>query len=99
MGLIQNGEQNNEQYEAQKEERKNVFWKALIGVSSILLIAIAAYFIFQLFTANPLEGTWVNADSDMQMTIKYVRNSCWWNLKAARWWLPCITRWMSTRRR
>ena len=49
MGLIQNGEQNNEHYEAQKEERKNVFWKALIGVSSILLIAIAAYFIFQLF--------------------------------------------------
>ncbi len=33
MGLIQNGEQNNEQYEAQKEERKNVFWKDLIGVS------------------------------------------------------------------
>ena len=75
MGLIQNGEQNNEQYEAQKEERKNVFWKALIGVSSILLIAIAAYFIFQLFTANPLEGTWVNADSDMQMTIKDVQTA------------------------
>ncbi len=54
----------------QDEERKNVFWKALIAVSSVLLIIIAAYFVYQLFTANPLEGTWVYEDSDLQMTIK-----------------------------
>lgn len=54
----------------QDEERKNIYWRALIAVSSVLLIIIAAYFVFQLFTANPLEGTWVYEDSDLQMTIK-----------------------------
>lgn len=55
---------------AQDEERKNIFWKVLIAVSSVLLIVIAAYFVFQLFTANPLEGTWVYEDGDLRMTIK-----------------------------
>lgn len=56
--------------QAQNEERRNIFWKALIGISSVLLIAIAAYFIVQLFTANPLEGTWSYEDSNLLMTIQ-----------------------------
>lgn len=55
---------------AQNEERRNILWKTLIAVSSILLIAIAAYFIVQLFTANPLEGTWSYEDSNLLMTIQ-----------------------------
>lgn len=55
---------------ARNEERRNILWKALIVVSSVLLIAIAVYFIVQLFTANPLEGRWSCEDSNLLMTIQ-----------------------------
>lgn len=55
---------------AQKEEQRNLLWKILIAVSSILLIAIAAYFIVQLFIANPLEGEWSYEDSNLLMVIQ-----------------------------
>lgn len=56
--------------QAQKEERRNIFWKVLIVISSVLLLAIGAYFVFQLFTGNPLEGTWSYEDSNLLMTIQ-----------------------------
>lgn len=56
--------------EMQKEERQNLLWKVLIAVSSLLLIGIAAYFIYQMFTSNPLEGVWSYEDSNLVMTIK-----------------------------
>ena len=39
-------------------------------VSSVLIIIIVAFFIVKMFTANPLEGTWVSDDSDLCLNIK-----------------------------
>lgn len=52
------------------EEKRNQIWKALVSVSTILIIIIAAFFIIKLFTSNPLEGRWIYEDSDLVMTIK-----------------------------
>ena len=39
-------------------------------VSSVLIIAIAVYLLIKAFTGNPLEGNWINEDSNVRLTIK-----------------------------
>ena len=51
------------------EEKRNVLWRSTISVSSILIILIGVFFVIRLFTANPLEGTWVSEDSDLTLKI------------------------------
>lgn len=60
--------------QTRSENTKNVLWRVVISVSSLLLIAIAGYFIFQLFTSNPLEGVWSYEDSNLVMTIEEEHN-------------------------
>lgn len=39
-------------------------------VSSAVIILIAVYLLVKVFTGNPLQGTWVNEDSNIEMEIK-----------------------------
>lgn len=51
------------------EEKRNVLWRTTMTVSSVLIVLIGVFFIVRMFTANPLEGTWVSEDSDLILTI------------------------------
>lgn len=39
-------------------------------VSSAVIILITVYLLVKVFTGNPLQGTWVNEDSNIEMEIK-----------------------------
>lgn len=52
-----------------KEERSNIAGRTVLTVSSILVILIAAFFIFRLFSANPLEGEWVSEDNGLVLSV------------------------------
>ncbi len=56
--------------EKSNEEKRNQIWRAVMAVTTVLIIIIAAFFVVKLFTANPLEGTWVHEDSSLVLTVK-----------------------------
>lgn len=51
------------------EDKRSTIWRAILTVSSILIIIIAAFFLIRMFTANPLAGIWVNEDSGAVLKI------------------------------
>lgn len=57
-------------FEKNDEVKRNQLWRAVVTVSSVLIVIIAAFFIIKMFTANPLEGKWIYEDSNLAMTIK-----------------------------
>lgn len=54
----------------ENEEKRSRLWRTVVTVSSVLIVLIAAFFLFRLFTANPLEGTWSYEDSNLILTIR-----------------------------
>lgn len=52
------------------EEKRSQSWRAVMSVSTVLIIVIAAFFLIKLFSANPLEGTWIHEDDGLAMTVK-----------------------------
>ncbi|MEG0154519.1 MAG: hypothetical protein RR869_05990 [Lachnospiraceae bacterium] len=52
------------------EEKRSKIWKIVTLTTTVLIILIAVFFITKLFTANPLEGTWQQEDSDFSFTIQ-----------------------------
>lgn len=54
------------------EAKRNTAWRAVMTVTSVLIIIIAAFFLTRLFTANPLEGSW--SDTEDGMTLKIEKN-------------------------
>lgn len=52
------------------EEKRSQIWRIVTAVSTVLIILIFTFFVIKLFTANPLEGTWIYEDSDLKMTVK-----------------------------
>lgn len=51
------------------EEKRNTAWRAVLTVSSVLIIIVAVFFVVKLFTDNPLEGTWVSEEGDLTLTF------------------------------
>ena len=51
------------------EEKRNTAWRAVMTVTSVLIIIIAAFFLTRLFTANPLEGSWTDTENGMTLQI------------------------------
>lgn len=51
------------------EEKRNKLWRVAITVSTLVIIAVALYFIVRMFVANPIEGTWVQKDSDIVLVL------------------------------
>lgn len=52
------------------EEKRSTVWRTVLTVSSVLIIIIAVFFVVKLFTANPLEGSWVSEDSGEVIEIR-----------------------------
>ena len=52
------------------EAKRSKIWRIVTLVSSVLIIVIAIFLLTKLFTANPLEGTWVDEDRSLRLSIK-----------------------------
>lgn len=52
------------------EEKRSTAWRTVLTVSSVLLVIVVVFFIVKLFTANPLEGTWIGEEDGMTMEIR-----------------------------
>ncbi|SHJ26333.1 hypothetical protein [Hespellia stercorisuis] len=53
----------------ENEDKRSKIWRAVMAVTSILIILIAVFFIVKMFTSNPLEGTWQHDESSLQITV------------------------------
>ena len=52
------------------EEKRSMAWRIVISTASVLIILIGAFFLFKIFTGNPLEGTWKSTEQQLVLTIK-----------------------------
>ena len=52
------------------EAKRSKIWRIVTLVSSVLIIVIAIFLLTKLFTANPLEGPWVDEDRSLRLSIK-----------------------------
>ena len=52
------------------EEKRNIAWRTVMTVTSVLIILIVVFFAVKLFTSNPLTGNWENTDDGMKLAIK-----------------------------
>ena len=52
------------------EEKRNIAWRTVMTVTSVLIILFVVFFAVKLFTSNPLTGNWENTDDGMKLTIK-----------------------------
>lgn len=52
------------------EAKRSKIWRIVTLVSSVLIIVIAIFLLTKLFTASPLEGTWVDEDRSLRLSIK-----------------------------
>ena len=52
------------------EEKRSMAWRIVISTASVLIILIGAFFLFKMFTGNPLEGTWKSTEQQLVLTIK-----------------------------
>lgn len=52
------------------EAKRSKIWKIVTGVTSVLIVVIAAFFIMKLFMSNPLEGSWKSDESNLTLNIK-----------------------------
>ena len=52
------------------EEKRNIAWRTVMAVTSVLIVLIVVFFAVKLFTSNPLTGNWENTDDGMKLTIK-----------------------------
>ena len=54
-----------------RDEAKRTKLYQIISTSAFaVLVIIVAFFLFKMFTSNPLEGTWLSEDSDLKLSIK-----------------------------
>lgn len=52
------------------EEKRSKIWKATMIITTIVIIAVSSYFLYNMFTGNPLEGTWSSEDTNLYLTVK-----------------------------
>ena len=48
------------------EEKRNIAWRTVMTVTSVLIILIVVFFAVKLFTSNPLTGNWENTDDGIK---------------------------------
>lgn len=51
------------------EVKRNHIWRLVIGITTVLIIVIAVFFLTRMFTGDPVEGTWENEDMNMKLEI------------------------------
>lgn len=52
------------------EKKRSKIWQLGMTASTAIIILIVAFFIVQIFIANPLVGVWENEYTDMEIEIK-----------------------------
>ena len=52
------------------EKERSFLFRIVIWTASVLIIAVAAYFLIRSFARNPIAGTWVYQDDNITMTIQ-----------------------------
>lgn len=52
------------------EKGRSRLWRIVITASSVVIVLIAVFFLYRMFTVNPLEGTWKSQDSDLVLAIE-----------------------------
>ncbi|MEF9839859.1 MAG: hypothetical protein RR275_03240 [Lachnospiraceae bacterium] len=52
------------------EELRSKLWRIVTTVTSALIIIITIFVLTKLFTDNPLDGTWIQKDDNLQISIK-----------------------------
>lgn len=52
------------------EAERSKLWRIVITVSSVVIVLIAVFFLYRMFTSNPLEGKWASENSDLTLTIR-----------------------------
>ncbi len=54
-----------------RDEAKRTKLFQIVSTSAfIIVVLIVAFFLFKMFTGNPLEGTWLSEDSDLSISVK-----------------------------
>ena len=51
------------------EDKRSRVWNYVTGITTVLIIIVAGYFIYQGFFGNPLEGKWKHDESDMILEV------------------------------
>ena len=51
------------------EDKRSRVWNYVTGITTVLIIIVAGYFIYQGFFGNPLEGKWKHDESDMILDV------------------------------
>lgn len=57
------------------EDKRSRVWNYVTGITTVLIIIVAGYFIYQGFFGNPLEGKWKHDESDMILEVEQAINS------------------------
>ena len=52
------------------EKERSFLFRVVIWSASVLIIAVAAYFLIRSFARNPIAGTWEYQDDNITMTIQ-----------------------------
>ena len=54
-----------------RDEAKRTKLFQIVSTSAfVVVVLIVAFFLFKMFTSNPLEGTWLSEDSDLSLAVK-----------------------------
>ena len=51
------------------EDKRSRVWNYVTGITTVLIIIVAGYLIYQGFFGNPLEGKWKHDESDMILEV------------------------------
>lgn len=52
------------------EEKRSKLWNYVTMITTVVILGIAAYFLYEGFFGNPLIGTWMHDESDMTLEVK-----------------------------
>lgn len=52
------------------EEERSKLWNIVMSASTIIIILVVVFFIVKIFTANPLEGTWLHDGGNLSIAFK-----------------------------
>ena len=52
------------------EKERSFLFRIVVWTASVLIIAVAAYFLIRSFARNPIAGTWEYQDDNITMTIQ-----------------------------
>lgn len=51
------------------EAERSKLWRIVITASSVVIVVIAVFFLYRMFSSNPLEGSWVSEDNATVLKI------------------------------